>query len=533
MQNIASLRFFPHALSIFGYLWLFLLLKILSALAFTSICLLLSELLRSALLSILAGTAFFALQFFLSTLEGANALFVSRVNLISVSSALPVTERLYVAGIFGQPVSYLVISVVLLPVVALSAAALSAFLHTRRREGAGRLSTVAAKRREKIGQALRLRAPKQKTGPKYRGVGFWELHKLLFGSKFILVLILSLALFYTAAATVRAATYRQSRISLMYSELYLPELSGAYSEKSGRVEKVIAFYRDTDESLREVRERLENGEIGEKEAAILTERLRDVRGDTGQAEEELRSQTKLFENLYTDAGIDARYIDYRGWRALFDDGFCIPLYLSILLLAIRSFLVEYLGRNRQNRFICLLRSTKNGRDPTFRGKLLSLCAVTLVLALFYAAVRLIAHGAVYGFGDLPAPMQSTLVFTQVTVQMPILGYLVFFELVRLLAALLTPLFFAAVCALLENIFAALAVCLSLTVIPSALAAAGLTGAKYLSFTDWSSVSGMMQTSSAAGLFSSNFGLWGLYTAVFAALTAVLLAAAGRKFVKYM
>ena len=530
VQNIAELRFFPYPFSILQYLLLYMLLKVAAALCFTSLCAFFSTLARSALPSVLAGGSLVGSSFLLSTLDRGNHPLLSRMNLFSISAAIPVTDRLYAVGVFGRPVSCIFFAVILLLIFTIAATVVSAFLWSSRREGAGRASALSVRWRVWIKNTLVLRPVKRNGKTEYHSIGIWELRKLLFGNKHVSALILLLALYFVLSLTIQSATYRQSRTNLIYTALYLPELYGSYIEKNESVEKVIAFYKDTDRSLREVEERLERQEITAENAALISGHLRDVRDDTGEAEADIREQTALFEE-YVDAGIDAHYIDYRGWRVLFGEGFCIPLFLAILLLAVRAFSMEYLGKSRQNRFVYLQRSAKYGRSTTFRCKMFSLCSVTLVCALFFEGVRLIAHEAVYGFHDLNAPVQSTLVFGEFTARWSICGYLFFLVLAHLTAALLAALLFASISVLCKNVFASLALCLSVTMIPSLLSAAGFGGAKYLSFADWFSVGGMMQTSSDADLFSSDFGVWIAYTAAFSLLTLVLLLCARKKFVK--
>ena len=179
----------------------------------------------------------------------------------------------------------------------------------------------------------------------------------------------------------------------------------------------------------------------------------------------------------------------------------------------------------------ILRSTKNGRRSTFRAKFLSELLLALLLgAVFYSAEYLILTLG-KDMRSLSAPLCSVTEYSGVSTRMSIGGYLAFLYGMRLMACLLLAAFTIAVSALSNSLTSAFALMLGTTMLPTLLYKAGLKAVGDASFGSFFGVNELMLFSEQTQLLSSSFGALFTFAAAFAAVTALLTAAAYRKFNK--
>ena len=534
VQNIPSLRLFPQRMTIGGYLVYFLASKLFFALCFSMICAFLASLCRAVIPAFLSCGGFLALNVYLSTLDRGVHPLLSRLNFISAQAVVPLSERLLFVEAFGMPVRYRAVALIAGSLFAVLSVCGVCLLFAFRREASGRvsfkLSQLWASIKKLPGKWGKRAAPKRRKGEVYaRPVYIWELSKLLFGSIPGCILLATLLLYPLVTGAVRAAVFKPTEKQLIYELLYLPEIYGDYRENKENVESVIAYYTNTEESVSITEEKFSSGQITKEERDRTVEYLYDVRGKTAEAAADLRALRDSF-NKHSANGVDVQFIDHFGWTKLFSQNTSWPLYLALLLIGTFSFALEYAGKGKQDRFLSLLRSTRNGRGKTFFAKYAAVVLTALLFTVAFLTCKAVFLSTSYSFENASAPIQSLPMFSEMNAQLSIVGYLVLSCAAQLFSACLAAAFFVSVFALSENLFLGLSLSL-LPLIPSALSALGMKNAGYVSFTDWLSFDRMALLSCKTDLFGTDFGLFALFAVLVVALTVVLLLIARRKFVK--
>ena len=536
VQNVSTLTLFPEAWSIIGYYLYSLMLKILVCLCFCAFCALISAISCHTAVSFGVGAGLLGLSYFFSTLPANDYPLPGCLNLFSAANGLSLSSRLRVIQPFHTCIDYLLLAPIFYAFLAVLffvwILLTSMHIHkgrqeTRRAETLRKKFAVCAKR---LLQTIK-RNRRKKSICFLPSIFLWESRKLFFLNKPILWTVLGLLFVQIAICTFSAAGNTRSHTYRLYTAFLLPETEGAYSENGERFEELIGMFKDPARSLNKLQKGIKKGEINKDDVQTLMKNLETVRDNSLSGDFESIGYRNDELMLLYESGKDPYIIDYHDYERLFDSRTCIPLYAAILLLSAYSFTIEYTGKSRDNRFAAILRASKNGRQRTFRAKLLfAALAGTVFAVIFYGIEYLsIIPGSVFNAWN--APLCSVPSCSAASGSVTIGQYALVLFIGRILAAALFALFVTALSQIARNLLLCLSASVGVTLIPTLLYAFGLKNAGLASFGDFFSVNGMMKYSLEKQLFESDFGVLALYGASFAAVTLALVLFARRRFVK--
>ena len=529
VQNVPSLHLFPAVWTIAGYYGYTLLMKVLSGAAFSLAVAFVSALTYQTALSFAAGALLFGGSFALSF----GDLPVFRCfNFVSLAAVTPLTVKLQAFQAFGRCVPYLTAAPLFCAAIIPSFTVLTAAVASNTQKNGKRIKRPRFKAKfnaftDRVG--VLLRSKRKKT---YRmGLLAFEARKLILWKPAVLLfafLMLALQIVFVAVEIKQNETQRSYRV---YTSFLLPEIKGRYLENRARFEELLSLYKDPDKGLSTLRAGYKRGKIGKEEYERMKESLTKVR-DGALAGDFLFSE-RLNEHFSTlqEQGKDPYIIDYHSFAALFDSSISFPLYGLILFVCGLSFVIEYAGKNKTDRFVNILRAAKNGRAKTFAAKFVFSALFSCAVSVFFYGVECAALLKDADLTVLNAPLCSLPQFGAAEATLTVSEYLLFFLVLRVLAAVLFALFVTALSQLTKNLLFCLALSSGLTLIPTALAALGMKVAGFISFGGFFSVTEMAKLSMEQNLFSTNFGSFIVFGCSFALLTAILTLYAGKSFMK--
>lgn len=535
VQNIRELALFPEVWTIKRYFIFGLLMKLLSGAAFGLLSGLISLLTYNLLFSLSSGAALFGMLFACSRLDTARFPLVHALNPYSLSTFLPISDRLYVVQPNLTCISLLELAPIACAAILLISASACVLLFANKRPAVRNAMEKLSKKlrsafsMQKIRLAMNRRPGRRRayTPSLFR----WELRKQLF---FDLPILLAVILLFTAwtgmlaSKRIKSAPGREYRI---YKTFLLSETEGAFSENRELYSLLLAVYSSPNIGNELLAGALESGAISKEQHDRFASSLERVIEGSLSDNFDFASELYSDYSLLAENGAEPYFTDIAEVLPLLGLTPSYPLYAAILLVLIGAFLKERNGKDGSEHFVNILRSTKNGRRSTFRAKFLSGLLLALLLgAVFYSAEYLILTLG-KDMRSLSAPLCSVTEYSGVSTRMSIGGYLAFLYGMRLMACLLLAAFTIAVSALSNSLTSAFALMLGTTMLPTLLYKAGLKAVGYASFGSFFGVNELMLFSEQTQLLSSSFGALFTFAAAFAAVTALLTAAAYRKFNK--
>ncbi|MBR6007403.1 MAG: hypothetical protein IK064_07210 [Clostridia bacterium] len=526
VQNIRSLALFPEVWTVKRFFVYDLLMKLLSGAAFGALLGLISLLTYETFSSLSIGFALFGALLICSRLPAARFPLVHALDPYSGCNIAAVSDRLYVLQPGLKCMSLLTAAPIAMVALLILASVACVLLFAGRRAGsagsAGRLGKLISRIK------IKPRDPERSAGrQKGRNLLSWELHKLLLSNTPVFLAVLLLLAAWTGRLVFRRAKSEPDREYRIYKTFLLSETEGAFSENGKLYSMLVTAYSSPEKGEELLRDALGRGEITEGQYGRFVRSLERIKEGSLSDDFGLASELYYEYSALADEGLDPHFTDTAGIEPLITGGASYPLYAALLITLLGAYLKERGGKDENEHFERILRGTKNGRAATFRAKLLAGIFITLALcAVFYGAEFLILTlGRTL---PLSAPLCSLPRLAAVSGGMTFGGYLLLMYCLRIAAALLLCVFAVSVSALSANYPAAFGIALGVTLLPTLLYKAGLSGAGYASFGSFFGANEMLLFSAEKQLFSSSFGALAAFACAFAALALLLLLIALRK-----
>ena len=306
---------------------------------------------------------------------------------------------------------------------------------------------------------------------------------------------------------------------------YTTELSGTLTEEKLRF---IADEKErTDRILNDYdarHEKYRNGEITEDEYNTYLASYRNA-GATRDVLLLLQSHAEYLQRLRDTSQIEGHFLYDTSWNAYLTRGTDWIVYLCVLLCACGVYLCEFRSQSSAGDFSRILRTTKHGRNKTFRAKLTAVTLITLIIFTTSEICGAVHFFTVHGIqeSELSAPLASMKIYGETLGGISLGSYCLLLCLTRLMSILLMESLFMSLSILLKQTAPVYTTALMLTLFPHLMKEFGISFFSYIDYCSFLSANSLMITSGAV-LPSAPF----LYAAAFAAVTVLFGALLGGK-----
>lgn len=511
IQQSLIMRYCPFA---FSQLGTFLLTVLFSALAALAICLLtasLTLLLKKALPAIALSALVVGAQFYLLEKGGE---YLSTLNLLTATDPQRLWERWSPIHIMGGPISYLPFLIAVLAVVALLTAAVALIRWVCCGMGSRTIRRIALPQ-----LPFKWKLPLRKLRRHSVRLFPYEWRKST-GMRMAIICLLLIAL--QAGISLNALNGEPT----FYDEMkqgYMLEYDGlTLEEQDTAITERLAIYAEATregKSAEMAAKRLDDEITFEEYAAycdLLNEAL--TYKDTLTAyREELHYLMEKGEAL----GIETYPVIATGFVTWASRPFDIPVVLLLFVL-----LAGIFAREHETKFMPLLRTTKRGRQPVWiaKLKLATLCVLAVTVAALVLDIALLVLR--YPTDCLSAPLVCISRYRDTASDIKVIEYILLVCLLRIVGTLVWGLIITALSQLLRSEWAT-AGCMLLLLLPYGLTLLGVPSAQIVDITMLLSGDRLWLASTAGG----GMTLLTLFTAISAALTALLVTASYKKFCK--
>lgn len=542
IQCIERFSTFPYVSTVFSYFWALLGCKIVSALCFTALVTLISLLFYQVLLTYIGGAMVFGICFALSALPGARFPFARTANLLSLAQGTPLVSRLYALNLFNIPVSYVhvaAVSTIFLTLV-FYISTLCLYMKGNRGvelKGLSRWYKAVIKSLFDYYEMTRswsrkIFSFKKKERIHAHGLVYWEAYKILRYGNLWLIVILCVTAQIVMCGQVKEEyvnDFKYRDYLTYYADLVEGELS---DEKLAYVHAELDTWAYLQARNQTAYQDFSSGKISEDEYNEFKKQYKDAY-EKRDALDILEEKSGYLAEHYEKTGVKGWFLADQGIKAFLSAPFNIPLYTAVLILCVMSFAMEYAGKNKNNRFVSVLRSAKKGREQSLRSKYCVVLLLVVGLGILFYGLEAMAYMQTYSFDSLVwrAPLCSLQFYSQVDVSITIMQYVVLLYFVRLLALIFTAVFMISVSVLAENLLLGVGTCVFVTMIPSVIARLGLESMKMFDFSAWFGANDHFVTSASKNLFGNDFGLLIMFTVIFTLITFITAFFAQKKFIK--
>lgn len=535
LQSLSAFTLSPYQISIGGYFAVSVGVKLLTFSVFALFVMALSALLYDYILIYLSGLGFFGVNFLLYTLKYIDPSSPFRnLNLVAVSAVNPLFVRYRAANFFGNVWGYVpcMLTVYILAAVLFTVLATVFFVRSAGGNRPAWLDAVTSfvmTLYAKIKSALkkfggRARAPK-------RGYSMSlftaESYKTLISSRFIfaVILLFTVKCFYSASTLKPVRTYADS----VYKE-YMTTLEGTLTDEK------LAYIADERAKISEILSERDKMQLAYVNDEISFDDYRDYLDEYNYAYSRsellgiVEKQAAYLAQKEETSGVKGWFMYDTGWKKLYSGDADLFLYTCILLLLTGSFASEYLSRSSSGGFASILRATKNGRDRTFRAKLVSAGTIAVALSVIFNAVDILFIFTGYDMPAADAPLVSMQMFGVGGGGITVGNYLIVFVLMRIAAALLMAMLVCALSELLCRYIPVLGAAVMLTTLPALFAYFGVAAANRISFLNLLAGTPLYLQSVGTPLFGCGWAMLAIWLAAAFAAVMALLAPAKKMFV---
>lgn len=542
VQCIEGFAAFPFISTVFSYFLFSLLLKIISAVCFMAIVMFFSLVFYQVLLTYVSGMAVFGVCFFLSSLPMAQYPFMRTANLLAISQSTPLLSRLYAMNLFEKPVPYVALAIILTLAITLLVWFITLVVYIKGNRGVKlkRLSILYRNvteylsglyNRSRVHVSKRF-AVNRRTHTYAYGLISWELSKILrYGSLWILLLV------FLGIQIISGIQVKENYVNDFYYRdyltYYLDIVEGEMTrEKLEYVEKELDHVAYLEERNMVIYEELMGGKITQEEYDDFKRQYTEAY-EKKEALEILEEKRDYLKEHYEKTGVKGWFLADQGIKAFLSPTLNIPLYGAVLILCAMSFSMEYAGKNKNDRFASVLRSTKNGRRKTIRAKYSAVILMVIGLGIILYAMEAAAYINAYSFDSTiwAAPLGSLSTYSQVDSEITIGQYIIVLYVMRIIALVITAVFMISVSVLAENLLLGVGTCVFTTMIPTVIASFGADNMKPMDFSSWFGINKYFCISAENNLFGNDFGLLILFTLILTAISSITAVCAYRKFLK--
>ena len=539
IQALPTFTLSQYQITIGEYFAVTIGVRLLTFCAFGMLMLLLSTVFSGYILIYLSGLGLFGVNFLLYTLKYINANAIAKnANMVASAAVNPLFVRYRAVNFFGQMIGCVPFLCVLFSVLIIGCAALTVYSFVRGGfmirpvwldAPAAFCMTTAARIRAKLTEIPSLSTKTKRKNRAYSlSLLSAEAFKTLISSRFIWIVLLLLVVKCGFSADVYRPT--GSYADAVYHE-YMTELYGPVTdEKLEFIDSERAAISEILGQKTAMEEAYRNGEIGFEE---YREYLSEYNYAYSRDElfVSIENQRDYLIRLKDETGTDGWFLYDTGWRKLLTGDADLFLYASVLLLLTGSFAAEYASRSSSGSFAQILRSTKKGREETFRAKLISAGIIAVTLAVLFGTADFAAVFAGYDMPGSAAPIQSIPIFADVTGGMTVGAYLGVFWILRISGAFLMAMLVCALSELLCRYIPVLGSAVVLTMLPALCAYFGLKAAEKISFLNLLAGTPLVLQSSSAALFGSGWTMLAVWILAVSAAVWCMMLSARKMFVK--
>lgn len=512
IQLLTTHRTCPYVVSIWQYALMTLGVRVLAAVMFAAVVALASSLSFSPVVTYITGTvitvANVIVNFFITSSDWLL------VNLVSVMTANGLLSAYTEVILFGRYHSTVKTTLVIYASIAVAAAAAAALLGGRRSaapSSSGRLAKSWQRFRAKL-SARKARRPSQRRYPCSMFV--WECEKLLTPA---MVIVVAALLILSAHDSEEYYGEHISRGQLAYEEYINEHLFGPL----------------TDEKIDYINERVEyTNEYTSEERLLLVmkgpyEELIDFldKRDEAMAEssilESVKDDLDRLSAIREEDGVDGWFMfDVNVGRILSRD---INIYMlaAIVIVFSRMYAPDYAGKVSEGNFASILRTTRRGRRASYRAKLSSAAAVSLLIGLLFiitdAAIGISSAGRF--FDIMSAPLISIRSYADMNTNITVGAYFAIICALRAASCVMIALITSAASFALHKLPATLFAVSMFTLLPYALVYMGVKALRFVDITAMVSGGKLMTRSSAMAIGGSPFAFAAIFVCGYAAVTA--------------
>lgn len=484
VSAIEQFRFFPYPMTMFGFLAVFVLLKIIAAGLLSAVVAFVSMIAGKVETIYASGILFYTAGLLMTLLPEDS--FLSGIGFVRTSEVSSLFHQAVYYRIFDFPVPCAVFNAVLYLLLTLVFVLLSFPV-------VNRLATTRA------GRTRLYFTDGTGSAEPPRSLLRWESDKRMLVSRMLIVL----AAVFVLQIVLSAVTLKPNGSdSEKYYREYLSDLHGPWSEASEtylanekqRLNDAIALGETA-------KEYYQQGLIDDDEYDRIENEYFDAmfRKD---AFERMERQAEYLDGRRNEERMDGWVIDTRRWELLFfGSGFYLIL-VWIVLLSSGMYAFEY--GTKDGGFASILLSTKKGRAATFRAKIGAAAVLTAVGYLLLTAVNLFVFGLRFGWDDLNAPLCSIERFAGIDCGITVGGFLPLFLGIPLLVSFLLSAVVVCVSKLSKNTLFTLIVSTLLSFVVELIEIGGAEGAKHCNLLHLLSGSEAVRISAETGLFGWDF-----------------------------
>ena len=507
----------PFILTLGEYFVIAFIYRLLAMLVMTALCVLVSQFVRHIIVLYLCGIGFLGVNLILNSLRVYTAdNLIKHLNLISVSSALPLMSRYNAVNLLNKVIDFPTLTIAIYGIVLLSAIIASILVNGYRsnlgiRSQKSMFSGLKAKvavLREKINTVQHTYS--------FSLVNAEQTKTLLVSYTWIAVCLLLLVKCYVS--------YVEFKPNHTFTDAayhgYMTELQGPITDEKREwiknerlyIESILersyeidAAYQNLELSLEEYQEFIQQREY----AASRQDLFRTI-----------ENHVKYIDEMNQN-GYEAWFVYDTGWTTLIFSNFDWSLYAAILLICVGSFASEYDSKSSAGGFIQILRTTKYGRHKTYISKILAGGILTSIITIVWNLIDFV--WLIRSF-DLPlwnAPIHSIEALGGLKQDISISQYLICFYVIRIISSVILGIMVCSLSGILKKHIAILTTTVMITLLPSLLSQIGLRMFEYFDFTS------LMQASSVTlqGIHST----WFVTTVI--VLVIFLLVCSARKWCK--
>ena len=508
----------PLPISIGRFLLVSFGVKILAFIGLAAVVMLLSILFRRVTHTFVASLAFCGLSYYLSTITYTNLNSPIRVlNLFFITASEKFFARYLGVNVFGYCVPHYGFTVAVCALFLIAAGIVGGLLFVK----FIRMGVMSKKLKIplKIPVSLRNGVRSWHKRIVVKNLYGYEFYKLLLANKTILIILL----FVMIKVLVNDSAYGvgNSFEDEIYKD-YMVELEGEMTEEKRQ------YIREERQRLNEIIAQKSIMDSQFQSGIITSEEYSKYYSQYNVAEIKSKVFFRVEQHAaYIDRmaleGKTAHFVYDTGWNHMFFAEFDFVLFLLFLLLFSGAFADEY-----RSGFDQLLKSTKKGRDKTFKAKFITCGITALVFTLAFAALDIVY---LFNYNYLPAPdapLVSIERFEAAASCISIQTYAVLMFVVRIVGFMLLYLIITSVSELMRKNITVLGTVTIATILPYMLVKFGLQDAGYISLPGILSATDYFLLSAKAGVIG-DFGLLILFLALVTALCALLIRRSYRTF----
>ncbi len=539
LQSLELFTLSSDDITVGEYFAVSILMKLLSVSIFAVAVLAVSLIFGNYILVYISGAAFLGLNLFLYLTPWLSAEHALRhLNLAAISVGTPIFNRYRAVNCFGSVAEYVPVLLVLFAVLFVTVIAFCIFRYAKHSVSAVYPIWMATAVSFFVARCVDIKSfvvHRKKIWRKERRprrfsmslIGA-EFYKTVISSRliFAVLLLVCIKIWYSVDTNTEKISYSHQ----FYAE-YMTELEGEVTEEKllwltkerAKINSVIAMQEMMDAAYSNDQITWEEYSVYREEYAYAISRDKPLA--------KVEAQADYLARLEAETGVKGWFFYEYGWEKLYTGDADLFLYMCILILLTGTFASEYLSGDMKGAVIQLLRTTKKGRTHTFWAKLISSGTIAFVLALVFNLIDCVTIFSRFEMPAMRALLISMPIFEHISPSITVGGYLVFFFLLRIFAALAMAMLVCALSEILCKYVPILGTVVVLTLLPAVCVYFGVSAAQKINFLNLFAGTPLVLVSADYAWLGSGWTMLAVWISLIGVMTTLLLSVAKRMFVK--